>query len=156
MFTINSYTITVASQCSQQATVKISYHLHMYRILYKNDKLARSILVKIVNHIEKCQTTDYIYFSQLHISAILLYKNFHSNMLHIFISTNFLRNYHLLINKQKDHIQIKFTASSLFLLASAYQYKTHKIGITILGVFQLKISNLQNYKHTKSIYLNAF
>ena len=62
MCTINSHNIIVASNCSQQATIKISYHLNMYNILYKNDKLAKSVLVKIVNPIEKCQTTDYIFF----------------------------------------------------------------------------------------------
>ena len=62
----------------------------MYNILYKNDKLAGPILVKIVNPIEKCQTIDYIFF-QLPISVILLYKNLHINMLHIFIPTIFLR-----------------------------------------------------------------
>ena len=34
----------------------------MYNILYKNDKLARFILVKIVNPIEKCQKTYIIFF----------------------------------------------------------------------------------------------
>ena len=62
MCTINSHKLTVDSQCSQQTTVKSSYHLDMYNILCKNDKLALPILVKIVNPIEKCQTIDYISF----------------------------------------------------------------------------------------------
>ena len=62
MCIINSYKVTVASKCSHQTTVKISYYLDMYNILCKNDKLARVILAKIVNPIEKCQTTDYIFF----------------------------------------------------------------------------------------------
>ena len=33
-----------------------------YSHLYKNDKLQRLILAKIVNPIEKCQTTDLIFF----------------------------------------------------------------------------------------------
>ena len=105
MCTINSQKIIVASKCTQQTTVKISYHLNMYNVLYKNDKLARPILVKIVNPIEKCQTIDFIFF-QLHPSAIILYKNFHGNMLLIFIPTNFLRKHHLLIDKQKDPTSI--------------------------------------------------
>ena len=144
MYTINSQKITVASKCSQQTTVKISYHLNMYNILYKNDRQSRSILMKIDNPIEKCQTTDYV-FSQLYISAILLYKIFHSNMLHIFIPIIFLKKCHLLIDKQKDHISIQFTASLIFFIARACQHKTSKIGITILSLFQLKISNLQVY-----------
>ena len=60
MCTINSQKITVAFKFSQQTTIKISCHLTMYNILYKNDKLEMPILVKIVNPIEKCQTTDYI------------------------------------------------------------------------------------------------
>ena len=74
-----------------------------------------------------------IYFSQLHISVILLYKNFHSNMLHIFIPIIFLRKCHLLIDKQKDHNSNKFTASLLFFLARACQHKTNKIGITFFS-----------------------
>ena len=62
MCTINSHKITVVSKSSQKTTVKILYHLNMYNILYKNDKLARPIFMKIVNPIEKCQTTDYIFF----------------------------------------------------------------------------------------------
>ena len=62
MCTINSQKIIVASKCSQKTTVKISYHLTMYNILNKNDKLAKSILVKIVNPIEKCQAIDSIFF----------------------------------------------------------------------------------------------
>ena len=141
MCTINSQKITVAYKCSQQTTVTVSYHFNMHNILYKNDKLARPILVKIVNPIEKCQTTDYI-FSQLHTSAILPYKIFHINVLHIFIITIFLRKYHLLIDKQKDHISIKFTASLIFFLAIECQHKTSKIVIKILSLFQLKIYNL--------------
>ena len=156
MCTINPQKITVAFKYSQQNTVKISYHLNMYNILYKNDKLARSVLVEIVNPIEKCQTTDYIFFSQLHISAILLYKNLHSNMLHIFIPIIFLKKCHLLMDKQKDHISIKFTASLISFLARVCQHKTSKIEITILSHFQLKIYNLQDCKHSKSIYLNTF
>ena len=34
----------------------------MYNILCKNDKLARVILVKMENPIEKCQATGYIIF----------------------------------------------------------------------------------------------
>ena len=45
-----------------KTTVKVSCHFTMYNILYKNDKLAIPILVKIVNPIEKCQTTNYIFF----------------------------------------------------------------------------------------------
>ena len=62
MYIINSQKITVGSECYQKTTVKVSCHLTMYNILYKNDKLARSILEKIVNPIEKCQATDYIFF----------------------------------------------------------------------------------------------
>ena len=98
MCTINSHKITVDSKCSQQTTVKFSSHITMCNILYKNDKLARPILVKIVNPIENCQTTDYIYF-YLPISAIILYKNLHGHMLLILVSANFLRKYHLLIDK---------------------------------------------------------
>ena len=138
MCTINSHKITVASQCSQQTIVQSSYHLHMYNILCKNNKLASPILVKIVNPIEKCQTTDYMFF-QLHISDILMYKNLHSNMLHIFMPIIFLRKFYLLIDKQKDHISIKFTTSLIFFVARACQHKTNKIRITILSHFQLKI-----------------
>ena len=42
--------------------MKISYDLDMYNIPYKNNKLARPILVKIVNPIEKCQIIDSIFF----------------------------------------------------------------------------------------------
>ena len=150
MCIVNSQKITVWSKCSQQATVKISYHLNMYNILYKNDKLARFILVKIVNPIEKCQTTDYIFF-QLHASAIILYKNLHGNMLLIFFPINFLRKHHLLIDKQKDHILIKFTASLLFFLSRECQHKTSKIGITILSPIQLKLCNLQDRNHIKAV-----
>ena len=118
MCTITSQTFTVASKCSQQTTIKISYHLNMYNILYKNDKLARSILMKIVN-LQKSVKQQIIYFSQLHPSAILLYKILHGHTLLIFILRIFLRKYHLLIDKQKDHISIKFTASLLFFLARA-------------------------------------
>ena len=62
MCIINSQKITVASKCYQKTTVKVSCHFNMYNILYKNDKLEMPILVKIVNPIEKCQTTDYIFF----------------------------------------------------------------------------------------------
>ena len=62
MCIINSQNITVASKYYQQTTVKVSCHVIMYNILYKNDKLEMPILVKIVNPIEKCQTTDYISF----------------------------------------------------------------------------------------------
>ena len=65
MCSINSQKTTVASKCSQQTTIKISYHLNMYNILYKNDNLVRFILVKIVNPIEKYQTIDYIFFLAL-------------------------------------------------------------------------------------------
>ena len=61
MCIINSQKITVGSECYQKTTVKVSCHLTMYNILYKNDKLAMPILVKIVNPKEKCQTTDYIF-----------------------------------------------------------------------------------------------
>ena len=144
MCTINSHKITVTSQCSQQATVKISYHLDMYNILCKNDKLARSILVKIVIPIEKCQTTDYIFFLASYQCQTTVQK-FNSNILHIFIPIFFLIKCHLLIDKQKDHISIKFTVRLIFFLARACQHKTNKIGITILSFFQLKISNLQVY-----------
>ena len=97
-----------------------------------------------------------IYFSQLHISAILLYKNLHNNMLHIFIPIIFLRKYHLLIDNQKDPTPNKFTASLLFFLARAYQYKISKIGIIILSLFQLKLHILQNCKHSKSTYPAIF
>ena len=143
MCTINSHKITVASQCSQQTTVKISYHWDMYIILYKNDKLARFILVKIVNPIEKCQTTDFI-FSQLHPITIALYKNLHGNRLLIFILVNFLRKHHLLKDKQKDPTPIKFTASSTFFLTRASQHKINKIGIKILSLSQLKLCILQD------------
>ena len=62
MCTINSQKSTVASKCYEETTVEISNHLNMYTILYKNDKLARFILVKIVNPIEKFETRDYIFF----------------------------------------------------------------------------------------------
>ena len=61
MCIINSQKIIVAYKFPQYTTVKVSYHFNMYNLLYKNDKPARSILAKIVNHIEKCQTTDYIF-----------------------------------------------------------------------------------------------
>ena len=142
MCTINSHKIKVASQCSQQSTMKFSYHLHMYNILYKNDKLARVISAKIVNPIEKRQTIDSIFLLasyQCHTTI----QNLHSNMLHIFIPIFFLRKCHLLIDRQKDHISIKFTATLIFFLARACQHKTSKIGITILSLFQLKIVNIQ-------------
>ena len=61
MCIINSQKITLTSKCYHKTTVKVSYHFNMYNLLYKNDKPARSILAKIVNPIEKCQTTDYIF-----------------------------------------------------------------------------------------------
>ena len=45
--------------------MKISYQLDMYDILCENDKLASVILVKIVNPIEECQTTDDIFFLEI-------------------------------------------------------------------------------------------
>ena len=68
----------------------------------------------------------------------------------------FLKKCHLLIDKQKEHISIKFTASLIFFLARECQYKTNKIRIIILSHFQLKIYNLQDCKHSKSIYLTTF
>ena len=142
MCIINSQKITVAYKCYQQTTVKVSCHFTKYNILYKNNKLARSILVKIVNHTEKCQTTDYIFFLasyQCHTNK----QKFAQQYVTYFIPIFFLRKCHLLIDKQKDHISIKFTASLIFFLARACQHKTSKIGITILSLFQLKIVNIQ-------------
>ena len=97
-----------------------------------------------------------MYFYQLHSSAILLYKNLHGHMLLIFIPIIFLRKHHLLIDKQKDHISIKFTASLLFFLGRECQHKIIKIGITILSLPQLKLYILQDCKQFKSIYLASF
>ena len=77
-------------------------------------------------------------------------------MLHIFIPIIFLRKCHLLIDKQKDHILIKFTVSLIFFLARACQHKISKIRITILSYSQLKLHILQNCKHSKSTYLVIF
>ena len=46
----------------QNSVVQISYELDKYSHLYKNDKLHRLILAKIVQSSEKCQTTDFIFF----------------------------------------------------------------------------------------------
>ena len=59
MCIINSHKFTVPYQCYQKTTVKVSCHLTKYNILYKNDKLARPILMEIVNPIEKYQTINY-------------------------------------------------------------------------------------------------
>ena len=150
MCTVNSHKITVASKCSQQTTVNVSYHLDMYNIPLKNDKLARFIFVKIVKPIEIVKQ-QILYFSQLHPSAIILYKNLHGNMLHIFIPISFLKKHHLLIDKQKDPTSIKFTASLLFFLARACQHKTSKIGITILSLPQLKLCILKIANNLKAL-----
>ena len=62
MCAINSTKIRVASKCSQYPTVQISCHLNTYGILYKNDKLARFILVKIVNPKEKVSNNRFYIF----------------------------------------------------------------------------------------------
>ena len=155
MYITNSQKITMSSKCSQQTTVEISYHWNMYNILYKNDNLARFNLVKIVKPIEKCQTTDFIFFlasSQCHNTV----QNLHGNMLLIFFPIIFLRKHHLLIDKQKDPTSIKSNASLLFFLARACQHKTRKIGIIILSLSQLKLYILQDCKHSKSTYLATF
>ena len=41
-------------------------------------------------------------------------------------------------------------------LARACQHKTRKFGITILSLFELKLCNLQDKNHLKSIYLSTF
>ena len=67
--TINSDKIIVAYLCSKKSTAQISCHLYKYSHFYKNDKLHRLILAKIVQSSEKCQTIDLIFFlhaSQYH------------------------------------------------------------------------------------------
>ena len=155
MCTINSHKIIIASQCSQQTTVKISYHLDMYNIICKNDKLARSILVKIVNPIKSIKQ-QILYFSQLHPSAIILYKNLHGNMLFIFIPIIFLRKHHLLIDKQKDpiinQVYCKFVIfSSQSMSTKVLQNWNHNF-ITFLAQVA-HFTRLQTFKKYLSSYI---
>ena len=48
------------------------------------------------------------------------------------------------------------TASLVFFLARAYQYKLNKIRITIFAHTKLKLCILQDKNHLKSIYLATF
>ena len=96
------------------------------------------------------------YFSYIPPSIRILHKNLHDHMLCIFTPINFTRNQQIIRIKYEDHIQSVTTASLVLFLARACQHKTSKIGITILSLFQLKLCNLQDGNHLKSIYLAAF
>ena len=77
-------------------------------------------------------------------------------MLFIITPINFTRNSELIRIKQEDHILSMSNVGLIFFLAISCQLNTSKIGITILSLFQLKLCNLQNRNHLKSIYLATF
>ena len=96
------------------------------------------------------------YFPYFHPSIRTLCKNLHDHKLCIFTLFIFTRYQQLIKVNQEDHVSSMPTIGLIFFLARACQHKTNKIGITILSRFQLKIYNLQDCKHSKSIYLNTF
>ena len=133
MCTINSQKITVASKCSQQTAVKISYHLNMHNILYKNDKLARSILVKIVNPIKKFQRIDYIFFLDSYQCHTTIQNTQQQNL----SENTFKLNYRAIIFLL--HISIQNWASPNIPTVQEYQLYPRK-----------------HNGQAQSIYLNAF
>ena len=113
------------------------------------------ILAKIIQHSEKCQATDLIFFL-LSPSMRILCKNLYDHMLCIFTLFNFTRNQQLIRIKYKDHITSMFTVGLIFFLARPCQHKTIKIGITILSHSQLKLCTSQDINYFKSTYLAQF